>query len=212
MKSLAYEEIKRRILTTEIAPGSRIREDLIAEELQISRTPVREAVNQLIIDGFIISLPRRGLYCIQLTEDNINNILNVRCSLELLAVRDCITNMNDKNFSRMVEVNNKFKKAVISRDIDDISLNDNEFHRLLAEFSQNMMLVKLLGQVRDFVKLIWATESIRTKPQINEVSGQEHDELLECIRMKDVKRGQDIIRNHVGLLVIEPGVFNRKTS
>ncbi|MBN1552074.1 GntR family transcriptional regulator [bacterium] len=212
MKSLAYDEIKRRILTTEIAPGARIREDLIAEELQISRTPVREAVNQLIIDGFIISLPRRGVYCIELTEDDINNILDVRCSLEVLAVRDCVRHMTEKNFQKMVEVNSLFKRSVDIGDIDEISKNDNEFHRLLADFSQNMMLIKLLGQVRDFVKLIWATESIRTKPQINEVSGEEHDELLECIRSKDIARGQAIIYNHVGLLTVKPSEYTLLSS
>ena len=77
----AYHFILNKILNGEIAPGERLREDTLAEQLGMSRTPVREAVRQLSQDGFIVNIKRKGLYCVEISEKDLLNLLDLRMVL-----------------------------------------------------------------------------------------------------------------------------------
>lgn len=95
LKETAYKLIKEKLLNLEFAPGSRLREDHLAEKISMSRTPVREAVNQLVREGLINSVPRKGLFFIELTKEKINDLIDVRTGLESLAVMKCIDRIDE---------------------------------------------------------------------------------------------------------------------
>ena len=78
LKENAYKIIKNKILGLEIKPGSRIWEDRLANEISMSRTPVREAINELASEGYVNKIPRKGVFCLELTKDQIKEILDVR--------------------------------------------------------------------------------------------------------------------------------------
>ena len=94
LNETAYEIIRDKILKGEFALGSRLREDLLAEEISMSRTPVREAINRLVADGLIINRARKGLYLIQPEDREIEEYIDIRSSLEKLSVEKCIRNIS----------------------------------------------------------------------------------------------------------------------
>ncbi|MHB8064320.1 MAG: GntR family transcriptional regulator, partial [Ruminiclostridium sp.] len=85
----AYSSILNMILSSEIKPGDRIREDLMAEKLGISRTPVREAVNQLVQNGFVVNIKRKGLYCVNINKSELLDLLDIRIALESISFNKC---------------------------------------------------------------------------------------------------------------------------
>ena len=90
LKDVAYEAIRKKIINGELAPGSRIREDHLAAELSMSRTPVREAVHQLVAGGLVVNIPRKGLYLVEPSKEDLESYIDIRKALELLSISKCI--------------------------------------------------------------------------------------------------------------------------
>jgi len=97
----AYNSILNMILSGEIKPGERIMEGEIADSLEISRTPVREAMNQLCQNGFIVSVKRRGLYCIEISEKELLDLIDLRVVLEELSCKKCIEIATQKDIDEL---------------------------------------------------------------------------------------------------------------
>jgi len=101
LKERSYLIIKEKILNGDFEPGSRIREDILAEEISISRTPVREAINLLSAEGFLNNIPRKGIFMIDPTKEEIIDMLEVRIVLECLAVEKFIDVMKNEDISAL---------------------------------------------------------------------------------------------------------------
>ena len=112
LNEAAYSIIRDKILHGGFELGSRIREDALAEEISISRTPVREAINRLVADGIIIKKSQRGLYLIDPDPEQINDHIDIRISLEKLAVRKCIERATDEDIATICNSLNEFEKAL----------------------------------------------------------------------------------------------------
>lgn len=97
----AYNYILNKILEGEIKPGDRIREDLIAEQIGTSRTPVREAVNQLCQNGFINYVKRKGLYCVQPSKEELEDLLELRQVLEEFCYIKCTQRATKEDIQRL---------------------------------------------------------------------------------------------------------------
>lgn len=97
----AYNYILDQILNGTIKPGDRIREDIIAEQLETSRTPVREAVNQLCQNGFIHNVKRKGLYCVQISREELVDLLELRQVLEDYCYCKCADKATKEDIDRL---------------------------------------------------------------------------------------------------------------
>ena len=112
LNEAAYSIIREKILHGGFELGSRIREDALAEEISISRTPVREAINRLVADGIIIKKAQRGLYLIDPDPEQIQDHIDIRISLEKLAVRKCIERATDEDIATISNSLAAFEKAL----------------------------------------------------------------------------------------------------
>ena len=212
LTDFAYSEILNMILSAEIKPGARIREDLLAEKLGISRTPVREAVNRLTQNGFIINIKRKGVYCVQVTRKDLLNLIDLRNVLESLSFEKCIELASDEDLASFQdtidEFHHKFNKILRNNSPmagREISLLHNEydvrFHIGIAEISGSTHLVKYINEVESLL-LIARQRIYRNEEGTNIVllSWKQHELMLESIRKRDKTAAKEMLTQHLQLM------------
>jgi DNA-binding GntR family transcriptional regulator len=197
LRDKAYLTIKQKLLHREIQPGERIREDLLAESVNMSRTPVREAISQLTTEGFIVNLPRKGLFCASVTREEMLDFLKIREALEVLAVRECIGRITDGEIALLDERLTDYEQALLSGDRHRASDLDSLFHMSIAEFSKNRKLIRFIGEIGDFMSLARTQERPELTSEEKELSIRQHRSILEAIRERDIPRAVEAMRTNI---------------
>jgi DNA-binding GntR family transcriptional regulator len=201
------------ILSSEIKPGERIREDILAEKFGISRTPVREAVNQLVQNGFIVNVKRKGLYCVNFSEEELLDLIELRMSLESLSFDKCIERAVDKDIQALKEIihdfNEKYGRIAENTGSDgigkEISRLHNEydvrFHVSIANVSNSSKLIKYITEVENLLLIsrqrIYRKESGR---DIIALSWKQHEQIVEAIEARDKSAAVDVLGQHLKLM------------
>lgn len=208
LREQAYAIIKNKLLNQEIAPGARIREDVLAEEISMSRTPVREAVNQLAAEGFISYVPRKGLFAVELSRKELQDLLDVRLSLELLSVDRCI-DLIDEDGKQLVSVKRilkKWEQAIENGRYHECNGFDSEFHIGIAHLTQNIKLITYLQDIGAFMQIARVTEKKRFTEEMFESSFIEHKEICAAIERKDRETAFDAVRENIQNMKMNMGI------
>lgn len=193
----AYEIIKAKLLNREYPPGSRIREDHLAAEIAISRTPVREAINKLVAEGFINYIPRRGLFSISIDKAEIADLLDIREALEILAVNKCLEKITPEKLKNLEDILARIKREVESGNYSFCNDLDGKFHLEIATISGNKRLLDFCREIEDYMKIARAVEKqTHTKEKI-ERALKEHRSILACIKRKDQAGADRAIRANI---------------
>ena len=145
----AYQLIKDKLLKGDIKPGERIREDLLAEEISMSRTPVRESINQLTAEGFVYQVPRKGIFATSFTLEEMLDIVEIRVIIESYAARKCCKNIKDSQITELEDICEKYKNALLREDFSEAGVYDGLLHRKLGEFSGNKKIMKFVNEIED---------------------------------------------------------------
>jgi DNA-binding GntR family transcriptional regulator len=197
LNEAAYSIIREKILHGGFELGSRIREDALAEEISISRTPVREAINRLVADGIIIKKAQRGLYLIDPDPEQIQDHIDIRISLEKLAVRKCIERATDEDIATISNSLDAFEKALQQKDYDACNELDGEFHSLIAQMSKNNRLMSLLNDLSVFFQLVRSEEK-RSHPQKkNMCTLKEHRRIAKAIKNRDISAAKEAVEANI---------------
>jgi DNA-binding GntR family transcriptional regulator len=155
LKEQAYHQIRKQILNLEIQPNQRIVEQDLAEQLNISRTPIREAINQLVSEGLVRMVPRKGCYCIFINQTQKNQIIDIRLALEVLAIKTCFQiGLTREQLNALIELTERYQECVITKNYTNIHELDGEFHHTIALYTQNQFLVKYLNDLEGFLTII----------------------------------------------------------
>ena len=133
LREMVYEELKMQILTGTIIPGTRMMEVELAEEMGVSRTPIREAIRKLEKEGLVTIEPRRGAYASQISTDDMVEILEVRQNMEGLAAFFAASRMKPEQMRELEEVSKKYNQAVADGNMQDMITYDTRFHRIIVE-------------------------------------------------------------------------------
>jgi len=197
LRQKAYNIIKNKILNLEFIPGSRIREDLLATAISMSRTPVREAISQLIAEGLIRSVPRKGLFCIDLSRDEIKELLEIRESLEILSLKKCIEKVTDGQLKDLVVLIYKFEEALNRKDYEACNKLDSDFHVAIAKISKNNKLIEFILDIEEFMVLFRNLEK-KTNAKERSLTGlRQHKVIYECIKNKDVEGAVKAVEDNI---------------
>ena len=149
LREIVYEELKRQILVGEIAPGTRMMEVDLAEDMGVSRTPVREAIRKLEKEGLVTIEPRRGAYASDISIKDMLDVLEVRQNLEGMAAALAARKVTEEEKRDFIRANEEYKKAILSGNTDEIIKNDEHFHQLIVNYRDNKTLTQLLSQVQE---------------------------------------------------------------
>ncbi|MCL2863913.1 MAG: GntR family transcriptional regulator [Lachnospiraceae bacterium] len=197
----AYDYILEQILNGEIKPGERIREDMIAEQLGTSRTPVREAVNQLVQNGFVIYIKRKGLYCVEITQQDLLNLLDLRRVLENLSYKRCMDAATEEDIQRLYDHIDKFQSYDKEERIKRHDHADIAFHNMLAEITKFSRLMKYIGEVETIMLI--ARANLKKRATIHDVidlSWKLHRDIVKGIETKDYDLIQRTSDAHMQLM------------
>jgi DNA-binding GntR family transcriptional regulator len=151
LREIVYEQLRLKILTGQLKPDTRLMEVELAEEMDVSRTPIREAIRKLEKEGLVIIKPRRGAYVSELSIKDMVEILEVRGNLDGLAASCAAERMTQEEREELIRISDKFIDAVERGDMSDMISYDTKFHHHIVVGSRNSHLVHMVGQLQEWV-------------------------------------------------------------
>lgn len=197
----AYNYILNKILEGEIKPGDRIREDLIAEQIGTSRTPVREAVNQLCQNGFINYVKRKGLYCVQPSKEELEDLLELRQVLEEFCYIKCTQRATKEDIQRLYNHIQSFQSLTREEQIRKHAYHDIEFHLMAADISRSKWLIKYINEIETLCLIV--RKNLKDSKRMEEVidlSWILHLNIVKAIEEKDIKTIKENNDEHIKLM------------
>jgi DNA-binding GntR family transcriptional regulator len=199
LQEQTYQALRTAILSGDFASGERLVEAQLATLLQVSRTPVREAMLQLQHDALITADVQGGLSVAQLSADDAGHLYDCRIGLEKIAVAEACKHIRSPQLKQLKKVLEKAEKSwgKPSHHLTPFQLlhMDYEFHRLLAESSGNPWLLSLLDQVFDQMALI-RIRTMQHNPEVLEIRG-EHRQIYEAVADRDATAAVKFIHTHL---------------
>ena len=179
LRDVVFNTLRKAILRGELKPGERLMEIQLANKLGVSRTPIREAIRKLELEGLVLMIPRKGAEVAQITEKNMQDVLEVRKALEELSVQLACERITPEQVEEMKMAAEDFRKVLKSGDVTKIAEADVKFHDIIFAATNNQRLITLLNNLREQMYR-FRVEYLKQKecyPQLLE----EHDKLIALI-------------------------------
>lgn len=195
LREKAYKKLYNAILVGNFKPGERIFEEEIADQLNISRTPVRQAMRKLEEQGLIDIIPYKGA---KITEINQKEALDLLEMCELLEVNLCekaSVESTNKDINELKDISKNFKIAFKENNMEKMQLYNFKFHMKIAECNKNKLSYKIYKNIRSRMNLI----SVYTLPISNRdrLSIEEHEDIIHAIENKNVDKAKQSAAKHV---------------
>ena len=149
LRDVVFNTLREAILTGDIEPGERLMEIRLAEKLGVSRTPIREAIRMLQLEGLVNMTPRKGTVVAEISKEDLKNVLEVRKVLEQLAVEKACENVSDEAVSELRENLKEFNAAIKKKNPSDIAKIDVAFHDIIYRITGNDRLIQILYNIRE---------------------------------------------------------------
>ena len=149
LRDVVFNTLRRAILRGELKPGERLMEIQLANKLGVSRTPIREAIRKLELEGLVLMIPRKGAEVAEITEKNLRDVLEVRCALEELAVQLACDRIDREELGKLQAAADHFRDVLDSDDITLIAQADEAFHDVIFTATNNGRLIQLLNNLRE---------------------------------------------------------------
>jgi len=190
-----FENLKMAIIRGEVAPGDRLVESRIAELLNISRTPVREAIHKLEREGLLKRLPKGGFTVVNLTREDIEETFGIRCVLESYAARLAAVNHKEEDLEPLRRKIKEFQRCLDEGKMDRLPRINTEFHNLFYALSRSPKLIKLINDLRD--QIYRYRRIILKRQDMARVSNEDHRKMLEAIQMRDLHWVEELVTEHI---------------
>ena len=191
---IAYRIIKEKIISTEMPPGSLIQESQLMEELNLGRTPIREALQQLEAERLVVVVPRRGMFVADAQITDLQQIYEVRLAVEGLCARLAAERATAQ---QITEMENCCQQMLLSDGLNprELVLIDRMFHRLLAQASDNKLLMDEAELFYNLSLRLWHLALNRIKPQ--SLDTDRHQVILQAIKNRDAYQAEKLMRQHI---------------
>lgn len=198
LRGKVFQKIREEILNGVYQDGDELREITIGEKLGVSRTPVREALRQLELEGLVTIVPNKGAYVTAITQKDVKDIYKIRSLLEGLCARWATKNITDKQIEELEEIL-LLSEFHLTRQgntrAKQVSELDGKFHKVLYEASNSRILEHLLTDFHKYVKM--ARQMSVGTPDRAEQSIEEHRAILDAIKAKDADEAEKLADAHV---------------
>lgn len=195
LRETVCEALRNAIKRGILEPGERLMEVQLAEELGISRTPVREAIRKLEQEGYVIMMPRRGTYVSSVSVKDIKEIFEIRSALETLSAELATMRIEPEELEKLRTLLSEIEGHIQRKDIDKIVATDIEFHGLLYQVSRNERLVAIISNLMEQLAR-FRTLSMSYPGRLQETLA-EHREMVEAIAAGDVDAARDAAERHM---------------
>jgi DNA-binding GntR family transcriptional regulator len=207
LRDLALHSLKEAILSGDLEPGVLFSEMEIAEQLGISRTPIREALLDLSAKGFITFLPRRGFKIREITEPSVRELYVFRMILETAIIRIAAPLIDVKAIRYLEKLHREDRKATELQDMHGFINVNRKFHEFLAELTSNSFLIDSFRNVRELIELV--SLNIEGRYQRMVAAVQEHKAIVDCLKEYDTEGAVAMMERHI--LVTQDLVLRKRS-
>ena len=195
IREIAYDVLKKAIITGEIPAGERIVETEYADRLHISRTPLREALRKLERDGLVEYVMRRGVIVHAFTTEDVDQIYTIRNSLEMLTLPYIIENATAEDIVALRE-----KLAVMDRyqavdDVESLSPLARDFHTCLTEISGKKRILRVIEGQDEYIRRFSAMAIQQEDRRV--AAHQEHHKLVDYVEARDLESFEKLMKAHI---------------
>ena len=190
-----FENLRHAIIRGDLHPGDRLVESRIADRLDISRTPVREAIHKLEREGLLRKLPRGGFIVMNLSREDIEETFGIRSVLESYAAKLAALNHREEDLKPLEDKIEEFQRALEKGRTDKLTKINTEFHNLFYALSRSPKLIRMVNELRDqiyrFRKLLLSMDNMAR------TSNEDHRKMVEAIRKRDAQRVETLVSEHI---------------
>ena len=198
LRGRVFQKIREDILTGVYKEHDELREVSIGEELDVSRTPVREALRQLELEGLVTIVPNKGAYVTGITPQDVHDIYKIRSLLEGLCARwatEHITGRQIEELEEIILLSEFHLRKKSAEQAEQVSELDGKFHKVLYEASNSRILEHVLSDFHKYVQMA-RMMSVGAKDRA-ERSIEEHRDILKAIKDKDPDKAEWLANQHI---------------
>ncbi len=195
LRDVVFNTLRKAILTGQLKPGERLMEVHLANRLGVSRTPIREAIRKLELEGLVIMIPRRGAEVARITEKSLKDVLEVRRALDALSVELACDRITDEGIRELKNACEEFEKAVKEGEVSVIAKADVALHDIIVRATGNQRLQQLINNLAEQMyryRFVYIKEESRHDKLV-----AEHKEIYESIVSRDKERACAAAKLHI---------------
>lgn len=197
LRDVVFNTLRRAILRGELLPGQRLMEIQLADKMGVSRTPVREAIRKLELEGLVVMVPRKGAEVAHISGQNLRDVLEVRRALEELAGELACARMTEEQYKKLEQANKTFISVLENDDITIIAEADEAFHSVIYQATGNERLVQMVSNLKEQMYR-YRIEHIKDRAQRN-ILVEGHCEIMKALDARDVEAVKKATREHINL-------------
>lgn len=195
LRDVVFNTLRQAILRGELKPGERLMEIQLANKLGVSRTPIREALRKLELEGLVNMVPRKGAEVADITEKSLRDVLEVRKALEELSVQLACEKITEEEIEELKRVAERFKDTLDDQDVTKIAEADVAFHDVIYTATDNQKLILLLNNLREQMYR-YRVEYLK-KEEVYPQLIAEHEELIDNISKRNKEEATRIMCEHI---------------
>jgi len=192
LSKIAYNYLYENIMSYNLPPGSAIVEKEISDALKISRTPIREALKKLAGEGLVHYIPGRGTFVQDLSAQDIEEILELRELFEGTALKNAINDITDEEIDEIASLISSLDE---NSNHEEFYYCDRMLHNLIVKYSRNKRMVGFLNTINSQLERLRRISAMN--PRRLEKSKQEHVELLQAIKERDLEKASHSLNTHL---------------
>ena len=195
LRDVVFKTLRQAILRGELKPGERLMEIQLANKLGVSRTPIREAIRKLELEGLVLMIPRRGAEVAEITEKSLRDVLEVRKALEELSVELACDRVTEEDLKELEKAAEEFQRITKNGDVTEIAEADVHFHDIIYRAADNQRLTQLLNNLGEQMYR-YRVEYLKDIA-VRRTLAEEHRSICEALRAGDETQALDYIRVHI---------------
>ena len=195
LRDVIFDTLREAIIVGELKPGQRLMEVQVAEKMGVSRTPVREAIRKLELEGLVEMLPRKGAHVAELSGKDIMDVLEVRATLDGLATSLSATRITDDEKKELRHLLDQFINYVEKENLQGSIKKDVEFHDVIYRSSRNDKLIQISNNLREQIqrfRIVYIKDYSSSRELI-----REHTEIYEAIIAGNPETAMEAARRHI---------------
>ncbi len=195
LRDVIFTTLRDAIVTGELKPGERLMEVALAEKMGVSRTPVREAVRRLEMEGLVTMTPRKGTHVAELSVKDIMDVLEVRAALDKLATQLAAGRIRQDNIRRLESIHRQYIASLQKENLPGAIKKDVEFHDVIYQASGNNKLMSVAANLREQIyrfRVLYLKDFSNAEDVL-----LEHQNILKALEAHDATRAGQLAEEHI---------------
>ena len=196
LRDEVFNTLRERILKGALKPGERLMEIHLADQLGVSRTPIREAIRMLELEGLVKMVPRKGAQVAKISREDLQDVLEVRKALDTLAVKLACERITEDEITKLKMAEEEFERVLKVGDTTQIAEADVAFHDVIQVASKNKRLKSMISNLAERIYR-YRFEYIKQQSDGGKTLVMEHREIIRCIEEREVDEAIKAIELHI---------------